>query len=171
MSRPVPNIYVGNTVKKRDRLSFKNFVLEVIEDTFINEFIPTSASLDSDTQTLFTLFLGPKDADNEVPGDENYLTDRDDINGYRFTYEDLQVDNAYDYLDVFLYGVKQDRSKYDVELYDGSGTQLVSGQYASGSKEIRMIFNENITREPLAVLSESGFSAFTIKGKITEIEE
>ena len=59
MSRPVPNIYVGNSVKKRDRLSFKNFVLEVIEDTFINEFEPTSASLDSDTQTFFTLFLFP----------------------------------------------------------------------------------------------------------------
>jgi hypothetical protein len=166
MARQVPDIYSGNTQKKRDRLSFKNFVLEVIEDTFINEFVPTSASLDSDTQTLFTLFLGPKDGNND--GD---LLDRIDIDGYKFTYEDLQVDNAYDYLDVFLYGVKQDRSKYDVELYDGNGTQLVSGQYASGSKEIRMIFNENITREPLAVLSESGLSAFTIKGKITEIEE
>ena len=42
MSRKVPNIYAGNTVKKRDRQSFKNFVLEVIEDTFINEFTPTS---------------------------------------------------------------------------------------------------------------------------------
>jgi hypothetical protein len=110
--------------------------------------------------------LGPKDGNND--GD---LLDRVDIAGYRFTYEDLQVDNAYDYLDVYLYGVKQDRSKYDVELYDDGGTQLLSGQYASGSKEIRMIFTENITKEPLAVLSESGLSAFTIKGKITEIEE
>ena len=162
MSRPVPNIYVGNTVKKRDRQSFKNFVLEVIEDTFINQFTPTSSSLDSATQTLFTLFLGPKDGNND--GD---LLDRVDIDGYRFTYEDLQVDNAYDYLDVFLYGVKQDRSKYDVKLYDGAGTELLSGQYASGSKEIRMIFNEDITRVPLEVPT----NAFTIKGKIVEIEE
>jgi hypothetical protein len=162
MAREVPNIYSGNTQKKRDRLSFKNFVLEVIEDTFINEFNPTSSSLDADTQTLFTIFLGPKDGNND--GD---LLDRVDIDGYRFTYEDLQVDNAYDYLDVFLYGVKQDRSKYDVKLYDGAGTELLSGQYASGSKEIRMIFNEDITRVPLEVPT----NAFTIKGKIVEIEE
>jgi len=162
MAREVPNIYSGNTQKKRDRLSFKNFVLEVIEDTFINEFNPTSSSLDADTQTLFTIFLGPKDGNND--GD---LLDRVDIDGYRFTYEDLQVDNAYDYLDVFLYGVKQDRSKYDVKLYDGVGTELLSGQYASGSKEIRMIFNEDITRVPLEVPT----NAFTIKGKIVEIEE
>ena len=162
MARQVPDIYSGNTQKKRDRLSFKNFVLEVIEDTFINEFNPTSSSLDPVSQSLFTLFLGPKDVNSD--GD---LTDRVDISGYRFTYEDLQVDNAYDYLDVFLYGVKQDRTKYDVELYDGNGTQLLSGQYASGSKEIRMIFNEDITRVPTEVPD----TAFTIKGKIVEIEE
>jgi len=161
MSRPVPKIYAGNTVKKRDRLSFKNFVLEVIEDTFINEFTPTSSSLDADTQTLFTIFLGPKDGNSD--GD---LLDRVDIQGYRFTYEELQVDNAYDYLDVFLYGVKQDRSKYDVKLFDGAGTELLSGQYASGSKEIRMVFNEDITRVPLEVPT----NAFTIKGKIVEVE-
>lgn len=150
MARKVPDIYSGNTVKKRDRQSFKNFVLEVIEDTFINEFDPTSASLDPDTQSLFTLFLGPTES----------------ITGYRFTYEDLQVDNAYDYLDVFLYGVKQDSSKYDVELYDGDGTQLTSGQYASGSKEIRFIFKEDITRIP----TEVDRTDFAIKGKIVEIE-
>jgi hypothetical protein len=138
MSRKVPKIYAGNTVKKRDRQSFKNFVLEVIKDTFINEFTPTSSSLDSSTQTLFTLFLGPKDA----------------------------VDNAYDYLDVYLYGVKQNRDKYDVKLYDGEGTELLTGQFASGSKEIRMIFNEDITRVPNDVPD----NAFTIKGKIVEIQ-
>ncbi len=156
MSRKVPKIYAGNTVKKRDRLSFKNFVLEVIEDTFINEFEPTSASLDSATQTLFTLFLGPTDKTGSIP----------DIAGYQFTYEELQVDNAYDYLDVFLYSVKRDRSEYDVELYDGNGTQLTSGQYASGSKEIRFIFKEDITRIP----TEVDRTDFLIKGKITEIE-
>jgi hypothetical protein len=160
MSRKVPKIYAGNTVKKRDRQSFKNFVLEVIKDTFINEFTPTSSSLDSGTQKLFTIFLGSKDGNND--GD---LLDRVDINGYRFNYEDLHVDNAYDYLDVYLYGVKQDRSKYDVKLFDGVGTELTTGQYASGSKEIRMVFNEDITRVPLEVPT----NAFIIKGKIVEI--
>ena len=161
MSRKVPKIYTGNTVKKRDRQSFKTFVLEVIKDTFINEFTPTSSSLDSATQKLFTLFLGSKDGNND--GD---LLDRVDIGGYRFNYEDLQVDNAYDYIDIYLYGVKQDKSKYNVKLFDGEGTELTSGQYASGSKEIRMIFDEDITRVPLDVPLE----AFTIKGKIVEIE-
>jgi hypothetical protein len=156
MARKVPNIYSGNTQKKRDRQSFKNFVLEVIEDTFINEFEPTSASLDPVSQSLFTLFLGPTDKSGSIP----------DIAGYQFTYEDLQVDNAYDYLDVFLYSVKQDRSKYGVELYDGTGTQLTSGQYASGTKEIRLIFNQDITRIP----TEVDRTDFLIKGKITEIE-
>ena len=101
MSRKVPKIYAGNTVKKRDRQSFKTFVLEVIKDTFINEFAPTSSSLDASTQKLFTLFLGEKDGN-----DDGDLLDRVDIGGYRFNYEDLQVDNAYDYIDIYLYGVK-----------------------------------------------------------------
>ena len=161
MSRRVPKIYAGNTVKKRDRQSFKTFVLEVIKDTFINEFAPTSSSLDAPTQKLFTLFLGEKDGN-----DDGDLLDRVDIGGYRFNYEDLQVDNAYDYIDIYLYGVKQDKSKYNVKLFDGDGTELTSGQYASGSKEIRMIFDEDITRVPLDV----PLDAFTIKGKIVEIE-
>ena len=161
MSRKVPKIYAGNTVKKRDRQSFKTFVLEVIKDTFINEFAPTSSSLDAPTQKLFTLFLGEKDGN-----DDGDLLDRVDIGGYRFNYEDLQVDNAYDYIDIYLYGVKQDKSKYNVKLFDGDGTELTSGQYASGSKEIRMIFGEDITRVPLDV----PLDAFTIKGKIVEIE-
>jgi|TARA_B110000261_G_scaffold131717_1_gene147941 hypothetical protein len=161
MSRKVPKIYAGNTVKKRDRQSFKTFVLEVIKDTFINEFAPTSSSLDASTQKLFTLFLGEKDGN-----DDGDLLDRVDIGGYRFNYEDLQVDNAYDYIDIYLYGVKQDKSKYNVKLFDGDGTELTSGQYASGSKEIRMIFDEDITRVPLDV----PLDAFTIKGKIVEIE-
>jgi|TARA_R110000782_G_scaffold260218_1_gene351398 hypothetical protein len=161
MSRKVPKIYAGNTVKKRDRQSFKTFVLEVIKDTFINEFAPTSSSLDASTQKLFTLFLGEKDGN-----DDGDLLDRVDIGGYRFNYEDLQVDNAYDYIDIYLYGVKQDKSKYNVKLFDGDGAELTSGQYASGSKEIRMIFDEDITRVPLDV----PLDAFTIKGKIVEIE-
>ena len=66
MARKKPIVNIGSTQKKRDREFFKNFVLEVIEDTFINEFIPTSISLDVETETLFTLVL----------------------NGYRFVYED-----------------------------------------------------------------------------------
>ena len=136
--------------------------MEVVEDTFINEFEPTSASLDPISQSLFTLFLGPSDKNND--GD---TTDARDIAGYQFTYEDLKVDDAFDYLDVFLYSVKQDRSKYDVELYDESGIQLTSGQYATNTKEIRLIFKEDITRIP----TEVDRTDFLIKGKITEIQQ
>lgn len=161
MSREVPNIYTGNTVKKRDRESFKDFVIEVITDTFINEFTPTEISLDTETETLFTIVLGPVDTNSD--GD---LSDRIDINGYRFNYEDLQVDNAIDYIDVYLYGVKQNKNKYSVQLFDIDGNQLNSGQFAKGTVEIRFVFNENITRVPTEVPKE----AFTIRGKIVEIE-
>lgn len=161
MSRKVPNIYTGNTVKKRDRESFKDFVIEVITDTFINEFTPTEISLDTETQTLFTVVLGPVDSNSD--GD---LSDRIDINGYRFNYEDLQVDNAIDYIDIYLYGVKQNKSKYSVQLFDINGNQLNSGQFAKGTVEIRFVFNESITRIPTEVPKE----AFTIEGKIVEIE-
>ena len=127
MSRKVPKIYAGNTVKKRDRQSFKNFVLEVIEDTFLYEAAPTTIPLDGDTQTLFTLVL----------------------DGYRFVYEELVVSDSKDYLDVYLYGVKQ-IDNYDV-TFDATS--------------ITITFTESITRVPTDVVRTD----FEIKGKITEI--
>jgi hypothetical protein len=127
MARKKPNIDLGNITKRRDREFFKNFVLEVIEDTFIFEVEPTSISLDGDTQTLFTLVL----------------------NGYRFVYEDLIVSDSKDYLDVYLYGVKQ------IENYD----------VTFDSTSITITFTESITRVPTDVVK----SHFEIKGKITEI--
>ena len=127
MARKKPIVNIGSTQKKRDREFFKNFVLEVIEDTFINEFIPTSISLDVETETLFTLVL----------------------NGYRFVYEDLVVSDSKDYLDVYLYGVKQ------IENYD----------VTFDSTSITITFTESITRVPTDVVK----SHFEIKGKITEI--
>ena len=127
MSRKVPNIFAGNTVKKRDRLSFKNFVLEVIEDTFIFEFTPTSISLD-ETQELFTL----------------------NLNNIRFVYEDLQVDDAKDYLDVYLFGVKQPKTRYSVSFDETS---------------ITIVFSESITRVPTDVVRTD----FEVKGKLAEV--
>ena len=127
MARKKPIVNIGSTQKKRDRESFKNFVLEVIEDTFLYEVTPTTISLDGDTQTLFTLVLS----------------------GYRFVYEDLVVSDSKDYLDVYLYGVKQ-TNNYDVTFDDTS---------------ITITFIENITRVPTDVVRTD----FEIKGKITEI--
>ena len=128
MARKKPIVNIGITQKKRDREFFKNFVLEVIEDTFINEFIPTSISLDVETETLFTLVL----------------------NGYRFVYEDLVVSDSKDYLDVYLYGVKQ------IENYD----------VTFDSTSITITFTESITLKPTDGVVAGDFN---IKGKITEI--
>ena len=127
MARKKPNIDLGNITKRRDRESFKNFVLEVIEDTFLYEVTPTTIPLDGDTQTLFTLVL----------------------DGYRFVYEDLVVSDSKDYLDVYLYGVKQ-IDNYDV-TFDATS--------------ITITFTESITRVPTDVVRTD----FEIKGKITEI--
>lgn len=127
MARKKPIINIGSTQKKRDREFFKNFVLEVIEDTFIFEVTPTSISLDSGTNTLFTLVL----------------------DGYRFVYEDLIVSDSKDYLDVYLYGVKQ-IDNYNV-TFDATS--------------ITIIFTESITRVPADVVRTD----FEIKGKITQI--
>lgn len=124
-TRPKPHIDLGSITKKRDRLSFKNFVLEVIDDTFIFEVIPTSISLDGDNFTLV-------------------------LNGYRFVYEDLVVADSKDYLDVYLYGVKQPNDRYGVTFDDTS---------------ITITFTESITRVPADVVRTD----FEVKGKIAEI--
>ena len=128
MARTKPNIDLGNTNKRRDRESFKNFVLEVIEDTFIFEATPTAISLDGETQTLFTL----------------------NLDGFRFVYEDLVVADSKDYLDVYLYGVKQTNDRYLVTF---------------DTTSITITFTESITRVPTDVISTD----FEIKGKITQI--
>jgi hypothetical protein len=125
-TRPRPHIEIGNITKRRDRESFRNFVLEIIEDTFIFEVIPTSISLSDE---LFTL----------------------NLSGYRFVYEDLVVDDAIDYIDVYLYGVKQPKDKYQVTFDENS---------------ITITFTQSITRVPVEVVRTD----FEIKGKIAEIE-
>lgn len=124
-TRPKPHIDLGSITKKRDRLSFKNFVLEVIDDTFIFEVTPTSISLDGDNFTLV-------------------------LNGYRFVYEDLVVADSKDYLDVYLYGVKQPSDRYGVTFDDTSVT---------------ITFTESITLVPADVVRTD----FEVKGKIAEI--
>jgi hypothetical protein len=125
MARLKPNIDIGSITTKRDRESFQNFVLEVIKDTFIYEATPTSISLNGE---LFTL----------------------NLNDFRFVYEDLVVADSKDYLDVYLYGVKQTNDRYSVTFDDTS---------------ITITFTESITRVPADVVRTD----FEIKGKITQI--
>jgi hypothetical protein len=124
-TRPKPNIDIGNITKRRDREFFREFVLEVIDDTFIFTFNPTSISLSGE---LFTL----------------------NLDGYRFVYEELVVDDAIDYVDVYLYGVKQPKDRFQVTF---------------DSTSITITFTQNITRVPADVVRTD----FEIKGKIVEI--
>jgi len=159
MARKRPHIELGNIEKKRDRESFRTFVLDVIKDTFISEFIPTSISLSGE---LFTVELGP--VDNSSPGDGDYA-DYGDIKGYRFVYEDLVVDDVKAYIDVYLYGVKQTGDRYIVKIFNSIGGEITTGNLMNGVS-IKIIFNQSITRVPNDVVRTD----FEIKGKIVEIE-
>jgi hypothetical protein len=73
-----------------------------------------------------------------------YLRDK------KFIEETLIVDIPSDYIDVSLFGVRQAKTRYNVEV-DGN--------------DIVITFNENITRIPQDV----NVTDFKIKGKITEV--
>ena len=126
MSRKTPNIDLGTTLKKRDRLGFKEFVLRVNTDTFVYSYTPDSIGV-SDS-IYFTLVLFNK----------------------RFVIDILEVDNIKDYIDIYLYGVKQPQDRYEVRV-DGNN--------------IVVTFTADITRLP----EEVSAADFEIKGKIVDI--
>jgi hypothetical protein len=127
MSRRIPNIAKGNPVKKRDIVGFNTFVKKVITDTFIYSFNPTTIELDG-TGKLFTLNLLNK----------------------RFIKDILEIDSVKDYIDVYLFGVKQPQDRYNID-FDGT--------------DIYVTFTVDITRLPEDVVRTD----FEIKGKIAEI--
>jgi hypothetical protein len=127
MSRQVPNIAIDTTQKLRDRASFKEFVLNVITDTFIYTYTPDQISVNDNI--FFTLTLVNK----------------------RFIFDILEVDDVRDYVDVYLFGIKQPQDRYNVEVFDNN---------------IIVTFTADITRLPNDVTAAN----FEIKGKIAEIE-
>jgi hypothetical protein len=124
--RKIPNVDLGTTLKKRDRQGFKEFVLKINTDTFIYDYAPNSIELIDDI--YFRLYLLNK----------------------RFIFDILEVDNVKDYIDVYLYGVKQPQNRYEVSVDDVN---------------IIITFTEDITRIPADVIATD----FKIKGKIAEI--
>jgi EAL domain-containing protein (putative c-di-GMP-specific phosphodiesterase class I) len=124
--RKVPNIDLGTTLKKRDRQGFKEFVLQINTDTFIYDYSPNLIELIDGI--YFRLYLLNK----------------------RFIFDILEVDNVKDYIDVYLYGVKQPQNRYEVSVDDVN---------------IIITFIEDITRIPADVIATD----FKIKGKIAEI--
>lgn len=126
MSRPVPNINIASTLKKRDRMGFKDFVLQVNTDTFVYQYTPNSIELTDGI--YFTLYLRNK----------------------RFIFDILEVDDVKDYVDVYLYGVKQPQDRYSARVTD---------------TDIIVTFTADITRLPADVKATD----FEIKGKIADI--
>jgi len=127
MARKSPNILIDTTQRLRDRLGFKEFVLQVNKETFVYQFSPTSISV-SDS-IYFTL----------------------NLNNKRFIVDILEVYTIKDYIDIYLYGVKQPQNRYEV-LVDGNN--------------IIVTFVADVTRLP----NEVSANDFEIKGKIAEIE-
>ena len=127
MRRPIPNINVNNTQKFRDRAGFKQFVLQVNTDTFIYSYFPNTIAL-NENKTLFTLTLLNK----------------------KFIFDILEIDNVKDYVDVYLFGVKQPQDRYTI---------------VANGNNIIVTFSIDITRLPAEVKETD----FEIKGKIAEI--
>lgn len=126
MSRIVPNINIDTTQKLRDRAGFKEFVLRVNTDTFTYSHRPNTISLEN--EIFFTLTLQNK----------------------RFIFDILEVDDVTDYIDVYLFGVKQPQDRYNAEVV---GNNII------------VTFTADITRLPNQVSAAD----FEIKGKIVEI--
>ena len=126
MGRSTPNININTTQKLRDRAGFKQFVLKVNLDTFTYSYTPNEIQVSEDI--YFTLTLINK----------------------KFIKDILEVDNVKDYIDVYLFGVKQPQDRYEVQWTD---------------TEILVNFTVDITRLPAEVKTTD----FEIKGKIAEI--
>lgn len=127
MSRDKPNINIAAGLGNRYRKNFRDLVLKVNRDTFIFETQPNSIELLNDV--LFQLFLQNK----------------------KFVIDTLKVDVVEDYINVYLYGVKQPQDRYNVSIV---------------GNDIIITFLESITRVPKDVIA----SDFRIKGKIVEVE-
>lgn len=127
MARRLPNIDSGNFLQQRERLAFKQFVLKVNTDTFIYTYNPNIITLD-ESGKLFTLTLLNK----------------------KFIFDLLQIDDVRDYVDVYLFGIKQPQDRYDVYVEENN---------------IIVTFTSDITRLP----NEVNVTDFEIKGKIAEI--
>jgi len=126
MRRQVPNITLDTTQKLRDRAGFKEFVLQVNTDTFTYSYTPNSISVQNDI--YFTL----------------------NLNNKRFIFDILEIDDVRDYIDVYLFGVKQPQDRYNAEVV---GNNII------------VTFTADITRLP----NEVSANDFEIKGKIAEI--
>jgi hypothetical protein len=126
MGRSTPNININTTQKLRDRAGFKQFVLKVNTDTFTYSYTPNTIQINDEIYFILTLI------------------------NKKFIKDILEVDNVKDYIDVYLFGVKQPQDRYEVDWTD---------------TDIIVTFTADVTRLP----NEVKTTDFEIKGKIAEI--
>jgi hypothetical protein len=126
MTRTKPNVGILSSVGEAYRQQFKDLVLKVNTDTFLYEMNPTELELINNV--FFKLYL----------------------RNTKFIEETLVVDIPSDYVDVSLFGVRQAKTRYNIEVV---------------GNDIVITFGEDITRIP----SDVNVTDFRIKGKITEV--
>jgi hypothetical protein len=126
MTRIKPNVGILSSVGEAYRQQFKDLVLKVNTDTFLYEMNPTELELINNV--FFKLYL----------------------RNTKFIEETLVVDIPSDYVDVSLFGVRQAKTRYNIEVV---------------GNDIVITFGEDITRIP----SDVNVTDFRIKGKITEV--
>jgi hypothetical protein len=126
---------VAPKIKKipfNDRTRVKELIYEVFDDTFRRSYQLIDGTddmeLDELTDTLFTLTLTNK----------------------KFEFEELKFSNTTDYVDVYLQGILQEPTSYDVTT---SGNNII------------ITFNQAIAYTPSEIL----ISEFMVKGKLVDI--
>jgi hypothetical protein len=126
---------VAPKIKKipfNDRTRVKELIYEVFDDTFRRSYQLIGGTddmeLDELTDTLFTLTLTNK----------------------KFEFEELKFNNTKDYVDVYLQGILQEPTLYDVTT---SGNNII------------ITFNQAIAYTPSEIL----ISEFMVKGKLVDI--
>jgi hypothetical protein len=126
---------VAPKIKKipfNDRTRVKELIYEVFDDTFRRSYQLIGGTddmeLDELTDTLFTLTLTNK----------------------KFEFEELKFNNTKDYVDVYLQGILQEPTSYDVTT---SGNNII------------ITFNQAIAYTPSEIL----ISEFMVKGKLVDI--
>jgi hypothetical protein len=124
---------VAPNIKKipfNDRTRVKELIYEVFDDTFRRSYqlIDGIDVMVLRNLELFTLTLTNK----------------------KFEFEELKFSNTTDYVDVYLQGILQEPTSYDVTT---SGNNII------------ITFNQAITYTPIEII----ISEFSVKGKIVDI--
>lgn len=114
MTRKKPNISMNGALYKADKTTYNDFIVDMLTDTFVHDHIPDKLELIDGLYFKLTFF------------NKSLLID---------TYA---VDISSDYVDVYIYTVKQPSDRYVV-------TQV--------GNDLVIMFTADITKEPTEVVT------------------